>query len=288
MATRLASAIVIVALAAAPAAAQGRGQGVGRARGGPTTSGSAAPASSPTSSAAGVRQFGAWLDDASLLAAGMAWTALSFGHYRTPGGHQTDFPVIDASVGLARRAQFGITVPYYRLHFTDGSSLNGLGDVYFSGKFSILDPADGTGRLGLALSPVIELLDESTSDDRFAWALPVNVELRSDRYRIFGSTGYFSRGAIFASTALEVPLNDRVVVTGALSMMRSLSDDPTADALQLPKSRSDVTAVAAYFLTPSIALFAGTGRTISAVEATGTSFMVTGGLSVTFAPRVTP
>lgn len=286
---RFLSAIVIVALTAAPAAAQGRGQGVGKGRGGPTTSGSAAPAASSTSSAAGVRQFGAWLDDASLLPAGTAWTALSFGHYRTPGGHQNDFPVIDASVGLARRAQFGITVPYYRMHFTDGSSLNGLGDVYFSGKFSILDPTDGTSRLGLALSPIIELLNESTSDgNRFAWALPVNVEFRGDRYRIFGSTGYFSRGAIFASTALELPLHERIVVTGALSMMRSLNDDPTADALQLPKSRTDVTTVAAYFLTPSIALFAGTGRTISAVEATGTSFMVTGGLSVMIAPRVTP
>jgi hypothetical protein len=287
----LASAILIVSLAAAPAAAQGRGKAIGKARGGPTTSGSAAPtASSATaSSEVGIRQYGAWLDDASLLDPGNAWTALSFGHYRTSAGNQTDFPVIDASVGLARRMQFGVTVPYYRVHFADGSTLHGLGDVYLSGKFSLIDPTREGQPFGLALSPMIELLDEATSNTgRFAWAVPINAELRRDRYRVFGSTGYFSRGAVFFSTALEVPVNDRVVLTGALSMMRSTNDDLTADSLKLPKGRADATATAAYFLTPSIAVFGGVGRTISSVESSGTSFMLSGGLSMTFAPRITP
>lgn len=286
-----ATAMVIVALAAAPASAQGRGGGAGKggAKGGagPVSSGSASPAAA--ASGFGARQFGSWLDDASLLAPGEGWTAISFGHYRTTAGRQTDFPVVDASIGLAPRAQFGITVPYYRAHYNDGTSLHGVGDVYFNGKFSIVDPTKDTRRFGLAVSPAIELLDQPASaSGRFAWAIPVSLELRNQRYRLFGSTGYFSRGAIFASTALEIPLDDRLIVTGSISLMRSVNNDARAETLAIPKSRSDVTAVAAYFLTPSIAVFGGTGRTISTMEANGTSFMLSGGVSLTFAPGLAP
>lgn len=224
-----------------------------------------------------------------MLEPGSAWTALSFGHYRTENGRQTDFPVIDAAIGLARRAQVGITVPYYRLRFADGGSLQGLGDVFFNAKFSIVEVSDGDRRFGVAVSSILEVLDEPTADgSRLAWAAPVSLEFRATKYRLFGSGGYFSRGAIFVSSAVEVPVRDRLIVTGALSLMRSVHADATADALRLLQSRTDVTAVAAYFLTPSIAVFGGTGRTISAIDASGTSLMAMGGVSLTFAPRVTP
>ena len=282
----LATAVVIVALAAEPVAAQGRGMGGKKGGPGPVNSGSAASAATP---GLGVREFGSWLDDASLLAPGEGWTAISFGRFRTASGHQTDFPVVVAGFGLAPRAQFGITVPYYRSRYSDGTSTHGVGDVYFNGKFAIVDPATHARGFGVALSPAIELLDQSQSArGRFAWAIPLNMELRRARYRLFGSTGYFSRGALFASTAVEVPLNERLVATGAISLTRSTRGDAAADALRLPKGRSDITAAAAYFLTPSIAIFGGTGRTISSVEAGGTSLMLNGGVSLSFAPRPAP
>ena len=91
--------MVVLALAAAPANAQGKGNGRGKVKGGsgPVTSGSASPASSGSGIA--IRQFGAWLDDASLLAPGDAWTSITFGHYRSFAGSQTDFPVVDAASG---------------------------------------------------------------------------------------------------------------------------------------------------------------------------------------------
>ena len=104
--------VLLVALAVVPAHAQGKGNGRVKVKGGsgPVTSGSAAPASSGSGIA--IRQFGAWLDDASLLAPGDAWTSITLGHYRSFAGSQTDFPVIDAGFGITRRAQFGVTVPY--------------------------------------------------------------------------------------------------------------------------------------------------------------------------------
>jgi hypothetical protein len=283
----IAVAVAFVALAAGPAAAQGHGKALGKGRAGPVTSGSATAAA--TASSTGVRQFGSWLDDASVLGTGNAWTAISFGHYRTPFSHQTDFPIADVSVGVTRRAQVGVTVPYYRLQLPDGSSLNGIGDMYFSTKLSIVDPHEKGRRVGLAVSPTVELLDTSATEaGRFGWGAPVSLEFRGKGYRVFGSTGYFSRGAVFGSSAVEIPVQERLMITTALSVMRAINNDPVADTLQLPKTRTDLNGVAAYFLAPSVAVFGGAGRTISNAAAGGTSLMVTGGISFTLTPRVTP
>jgi hypothetical protein len=282
----IALAIAFLVLAAAPAAAQGHGKGLGKGRAGPVTSGSATAA---TAASTGVRQFGSWLDDASVLGSGNAWTAISFGHYRTPFSHQTDFPIADASIGVTRRAQVGVTVPFYRLQLADGSSVNGIGDMYFSTKLSIVDPHDKGRRVGFAVSPTVELLDNSmTGAGRFGWGAPVSLEFRGKGHRAFGSTGYFSRGAVFGSSAVEIPVRERLMITTALSVMRSTNNDPVADALQLPKTRTDLNGVAAYFLSPSAAVFGGAGRTISNAAAGGTSLMITGGISLTLTPRVTP
>jgi hypothetical protein len=274
---------IVIACAAAPAAAQGRGKAKG-GRSGPATTGTAAPVAT---SGAGIRQFGSWLDDASVLSPGDAWTAISLGHYRSLGGRQTDFPVIDAGMGVTARTQFGISLPYYRMHFVDGTNLAGFGDVFLSGKVSVVDPSDGKHSVGFSLSPVVEIAnDPMPGMSRFSWGLPINFEYRASRYRVFGSSGYFSRGAIFGSGALEVPLHERVIVTSALTHTRSIKQDLAADALGLSKSRSDVTASAAFFVTEAMAAFVGTGRSLSNADGTGTTFMLTGGISFTFAPRL--
>jgi hypothetical protein len=286
---RAALAAVLIALIAAPASAQGKGKGKGKTGGGPTTSGSAAPTNTTAAGEAGFRQFGSWLDDASILGPGDAWTSISFGHYRSLGGVQTDFPVVDAGIGVSRRAQFGISVPYYRLHFADGTHIGGLGDVVFSGKVMLIDPADAKHAVGIAVSPVFEFSgDPLPGSPNITWAAPVSVELRAPGYRLFASSGYFSRGAFFGSGAVEVPVSDRVVATGALSVMRSLNENAAADAIGLSKSRADVTASAAYFVTPSIAIFGGTGRTIGNRDGTGTTLLLNVGVSLTFAPRIGP
>lgn len=277
--------LVVLALAAAPANAQGKGNARGKVKGGsgPVTSGSASPASSGSGIA--IRQFGAWLDDASLLAPGDAWTSITFGHYRSFAGSQTDFPVVDAGFGITRRTQFGLTVPYYHARFNDGTSGGGFGDVFLSGKVLLVEPRDGS--IGLAISPVVEFSrDPLPGQSSVGWGAPIDIEAKLPGFRVFGSTGYFSRGALFAAGALEVPVGDRLVATGGLTMMRSTNESPAADAIGLSKARSDVTGSAAYFLSPSIALFASTGRTIGSAGGTGTNFMLTGGVSFSYAPRI--
>jgi hypothetical protein len=277
--------LVLFALAAAPANAQGRGNGRVKVKGGsgPVTSGSAAPASSGSGIA--IRQFGAWLDDASLLAPGDAWTSITIGHYRSFAGSQTDFPVLDAGFGVTKRTQFGLTVPYYHARFNDGTSVGGFGDVFLSGKVLLVEPRERS--IGLAVSPVVEFSqDPLPGQSSVGWGVPLDIEAKLPGVRMFGSTGYFSRGAVFAAGALEVPVGGRLVATGGLTLMRSTNESPAADAIGLSKGRSDITGSAAYFLSPSIALFASTGRTIGSADGTGTNFMLTGGVSFSYAPRI--
>jgi hypothetical protein len=158
--------------------------------------------------------------------------------------------------------------------------------VFLSGKVQLVEP--GSDRtIGLAISPVVELTrDPLPGQSSFGWGLPLDIEARLSGFRVYGSTGYFSRGALFAAGALEVPLGERLIASGALTLMRATNESPAADAIGLSKGRSDITASAAYFVSPSIALFAGTGRTIGNADGTGTTFMLTVGVSVSYAPRI--
>ena len=284
--------LFVLLIAVATAHAQGKGLGKGKKAGsGPATSGSAAALSSGDAAVAAaggiaIRQFGAWLDDASVLTPGDAWTAITFGRYGSLAGSQTDFPVLDAGFGISKRTQFGLTVPYYRARFHDGTSFGGLGDVFLSGKVLLLEANDDRG-FGLAISPVVEFSqDPAPGRGSFGWGAPLSIEGRLADLRVFGTTGYFSRGAVFAAGALEVPVGDRIVTTGGLTMMRSTNDSLAADAIGLSKSRTDITASAAYFVSPSMAVFGGTGRTLRNADGTGTTYMLTGGVSISFAPRL--
>jgi len=282
---RASAAATAILVAASGAFAQGKGKGLGHKGTTPSATASTT-ASIAAAGPGGFRQFGSWLDDASLVDPGTTWLALSFGHYRSAGGNQSDFPVADASIGLSRRVQFGITVPRYSMSFPDGTHAGGLGDIYANFKIALRSVGDRANAVRLSMTPIVEVIqDPVPGTDRFSWGLPVNAEFRPGKVRVFGSTGFFSRGAVFGSGAVEVPAREKLLLTTALTYTRSLKDDTLADALGLAKSRSDVSVSAAYFLTPVVAAFAGTGRTLSHADGSGTSFMLTGGLSFTFAPR---
>jgi hypothetical protein len=263
-----------------PAFAQGKGKGLAKGRGkAPTPAVSAASAGAPV--ATGIRQFGAWLDDASVVEPGGGWAAFSLSHFRSSGGRQTDFPIVDAAVGLAPRVQLGITLPYYRLSFADGSTASGLGDVYLAAKVGLVDPAMTASGFGLAVTPLVEILaDPDPAGNRnFHWGVPVSLEWRQPKYRLYGSSGWFSRGAFFGSGAVEVPLTSRLTATGALVVTHALNEDLDADAIGLSKTRTDLSGGVAYFLAPAIAVYGSLGRTISTQDANAASLMFSAGMS---------
>ena len=56
--------------------------------------------------------------------------------------------------------QLGVSVPYYRLRVVDGTGISGLGDLYLSTKVSLINPEQTTHRVGVTLSPVLEVLGD--------------------------------------------------------------------------------------------------------------------------------
>jgi len=276
-------AAVLMLLAAHPAVAQGKGKGLAKKAAAPPAA--SAQASIAAGTSGGFRQFGSWLDDASIVEPGTTLLAISFSHYRSPGGSQNDFPVADGSIGLNHRTQFGVTVPHYSMDFSDGTQAGGLGDVYANMKIA-LSGAKSKSPVRFAVTPVVEIIQNPVpGTSRFSWGAPLSVETKAGDCRVFGTTGFFSRGTVFGSGAIEVPVQDRLHLTPSFSYTRSVRDDVAADAMGLARSRADLSVVAAYFLTPAIAAFGGTGRTLTNADGTGTSFLVTGGVSFTFTGR---
>jgi len=284
--------LVLVALlctAASSAAAQGRGHAYGHTTRGSGPSASASPELQQQIQAADGRVFGSWLDDASLLEPGTGSLTLSVGYWRTPAYREWDVPATDASVGLTRRVQVGMTAPYFHAGVPNGAVAHGLGDLYFSGKVQLLDPAARGRRIGFSATPLLEVLSAAPSagQSRLGWALPGSIEVRGTGWRAFGSAGYFSRGSLFASGAFEVPVSDRAWVTGTIGRSHSIRRDDASRALGLVQTRTDVSgslSVAA----GSMTMFGSVGRTISALDANSSTLAFTAGVSLGFAVRPKP
>jgi hypothetical protein len=280
-------AALLLLLLAGPAAAQGHGRGLGKTKGhGSTPEGVVPP---PGVTGTGVRQFGVWLDDATISPAGRGWATFGIGYSRAPFGNQWDAPSVDAGVGVSPRVQLAVTAPFSKVSYTDGTVDRGLGDVYLAVKLGLIDPT-ATGRsFGLAVAPVVEFLSAGSVPDggsRVHWALPVAVEKRFSKCRAYGTAGYFSRGSVFASGALEVPVTAKVTATATVSHSRSLHEDALSDAVQLARSRSDVSGGAVYFFSPSATFYASVGRTVSRLDANGSSLSVAAGVSFGFQHRI--
>jgi hypothetical protein len=273
--------LLVALLAATPVFAQGHGHGLGKA---PRTGTPPSSQQAPVAPAgAGVRAFGVWLDDASVMPPGSGWVSLSLGHWRTSLFHQTDVPTVDAGYGVWRRVQVGGTVPYYHASEIGGGPMtSGLGDVFLNSKIQLREPTD-THPVGFALIPVVEILGEAAPDgSRMHWALPGSIEIQQEHFRVYGTAGYFSRGALFASGALEVPVTDRVVAYGALTHSYSTKSDPLALSMGLNQQRSDVTGGVSCALTPSAIVFGSVGRTISRRDATSATLALNVGISLVF------
>jgi hypothetical protein len=277
--------LLSVVAVATPAFAQGKSLGKGRGAKAPAPAPQSDLAQAPTIPGTGIRNFGVWLDDASFLPKGKGWATFGIGYWRTMFGHQWDLPSMDAGWTLDRRIQISMATPISRATYDDGTVDRGVGDTYISAKIGLVDPDAGGRNYGFAIAPVVEILSSGSfmeGDSRFHWAIPVTAERRFDSFRIYGAAGYFSRGSVFGAGAVEVPVSDRVVVTGTLSHSRSLEDDPLADALELSKSRYDVSGGAMYVLAPTVTLFGSLGRTVSQQDANAASLAMSAGVSFGF------
>jgi len=271
-----------VALSLPPlAAAQGNSQ-KGRGVRPPKTS-----ASSPVQPAgAGIRNFGAWLDDSSIVAPRSGWAGFSIGYVKSPFGRQFDMPSADVGYGLNRRVQVGFSMPYYRANY-GGVPARGLGDAFVNAKVNLVDATKSKRGFGMAVVPVLEILSGLPDGvSHGSWGLPVSAEIQQGPVRLYGAAGYFSRGAVFGSGAAEWALAPGYTVTGTLTDGYSLKADPFSDALGLNRRRIDASASVSHALTSAIAAYGGMGRTLSRTDANSTRISISGGIVMLFSSPV--
>ena len=275
--------------APSPSAPSGSSGGSGSGSGTTTTptpqpiaTGDTAPLGSGViTPAATFRQFGAWLDDTSAGAPGEGQISVGMGYWRMQGMTQTNLPMLGVNIGVTDRLQVGTLLPFYHVSY-GGTVLRGIDDIYLNAKYTLVDPTLTLSEVGLAISPVVEVLSEGAPGGRVHFALPVSVEVRRQPYRVYGSAGYFTRGSVFTGGALEWTSSSRLTLTGALTQSYSVKGDPTLDALGVSTRRADVTGSVAYPFGQAAVGYVSVGRSLTSIEEGGTTFSLAGGLAVRF------
>lgn len=290
MAFRIAASVLVAVLAiAGTAAAQGRGRGLGRqpqagVPGSPARTGGQ-PAAAPVAlqPSPSFPQFGTWLDDATTAVRGAGYASVGASYWRGSGASQIDAPILGVTYGIASRAQLSATVPFYRARY-EGFSGRGLDNVYVSGKIAVVNPDAGAGRFGLALGAVAEILSAGFADiSRAHWAVPLSAEIRGTSVRLYGSTGYFSRGAFFAGGALEWTAPTGTSLTAALTHSASVHGVTMATTAYVPRaSLREASVFVSHPVSAVASVYAAGGRTFSRTWIGGAS-SVSAGLSFRFA-----
>jgi hypothetical protein len=234
------------------------------------------------------RQFGSWLEDASAPTRGEGYTNIGFGYWRMNGTSQTNVPMLGAGVGVSDRLGVSATVPFYRTS-VEGTTYRGMDDVYLGASYNLLDPTLTLSEVGLSVGTVMEVLSANGGDGRVHFAFPIALELRRAPFRVYGSAGYFTRGAIFSGGAVEWVGPRQWIVSGILTQSRSIKTDAALDSLAVSRQRADVMASLAHAIGGSATGYVSVGRSLSSLAEGGTSLALNGGISLRFsAARATP
>lgn len=267
-----------------PLYAQGNGKGKGHQSSPPSSSPLPSPAAGgPTTS--GASPLG-WVDDASILGPGTM--ALTFSAMRWSGADlsEVDIPIVDLSVGLTPRVQLGASIPRI-VGGADGTGpVGGIGTSYISGKYVVLTGL--SSGVKLAVAPMIQILGAGAAqalapgEGRTQFGLPVSLEITRGPARIFASTGFFSRGALFAGGGTSAQVSPRLAMS--LSFSRAWANDGLTG---LSRDRRDLSGGASYFVRPRLAVFGSLGRTIATSDANGAGTTVSGGMTFVVVPSTT-
>jgi hypothetical protein len=226
--------------------------------------------------------FGTWLDNADVNAPGEAWMSISTTYWRSSSLREVDAPSIGASVGVTPRGQFGVSVPYYHVTDPSGLTAHGFGATYFTGKFALAQD----GRVRVAISPTLEVLSWTAADlgvHRVNVVLPLSVQSDIGTARVYGSTGYFSRGSVFGAGAAEWSAGSRGTLVASLSHSYSVKSDPISDALGVSRHRTDASGSLYVRAAAAVVVFASVGRTLAPVTETSGRLSFTGGVTINVA-----
>jgi hypothetical protein len=248
------------------------------AQGAQSSSGTvASPGPAPTT----IRQFGAWLDDASALPRARGYVSIGAGEWRMLSLRQTNVPMLSGGIGITDRLQVAASVPFYHYRF-NGAMARGIDDIYVSAKYNVVDPTLTLSEVGLSISPALEVLSADVPGSRVHLVLPVNLEFRRSPYRVYGSAGYFTRGSVFSGSAIEWRSPKRILLIGAITQSYSVKRDRALDELSVGRHRVDAMVTAVSPVWNRTAVYVSLGRSLSSVNDGGTKLARVAGITFGF------
>jgi hypothetical protein len=101
--------------------------------------------------------------------------------------------------------------------------------------------------------------------------------VRADRFRVYGSGGYFSRGSIFGSVAVEIPTGNRTAVTWNLGQSHASGSHQTSVGMTL-----------SFFPASTTGMFVSLSHSSAAANLNNGGTSIGGGLSFSLQPRPSP
>jgi len=251
------------------------------------TSSTLLPAGSQTGTLR-LQTFGSWLDTAGVSAPGEAWVSISSAYWRSPSLREVDTPAMGVTAGVARRMQIGVSLPYYHVTDQSGFASQGFGASYVTTKFALSE----SPRIGVSTSPTVEILNWSSPEiGRVNFVLPISLQTSVGTTQIYGSTGYFTRGSVFGTGAVEWPATSKLTLAVTMAHSYSVVSDPVSDALGVARHRTDASGGVYYAATPGVVVFTSIGRTFAPIDQTSGRLAVSAGMTmnvsgiVTRAPR---
>jgi hypothetical protein len=188
------------------------------------------------------------------------------------------------TIGVVRRMQLGISLPYYHITDQSGFTSRGFGASYVTAKFALSE----NSRIGLATSPSIEILSWSSPDiGRVNFVLPISLQTTAGSTQIYGSSGYFTRGSLFGSAAIERPVTSHLTLAATMTHSYSVVTDPASDTLGISRHRTDGSGSAYYAATPAVVFFTTVGRTLAPVDQTSGRLAFSAGVTMNLSGIVT-
>ncbi|HEU5259082.1 MAG TPA: hypothetical protein VFU28_24010 [Vicinamibacterales bacterium] len=241
------------------------------------TSSTLLPSGSQAGAGLRLQTFGSWLDTAGVSAPGEAWVSISSAYWRSPSLREVDAPAVGVTAGVARRTQIGVSLPYYHVTDQSGFTSQGLGASYVTTKFALSE----SPRIGVSMSPTLEILNWSSPEiGRVNFVFPISLQTSVGATQIYGSTGYFTRGSVFGTGAVEWPATSKLTLAATMAHSYSVVSDPVSDALGIARHRTDGSGGVYYAATPAVVVFTSIGRTFAPIDQTSGRLAVSAGMTM--------
>jgi hypothetical protein len=225
----------------------------------------------------------AQIDDAYVPDPGTFSIGMDFGYSNVGVGDDFSFPGGSVSLGLTNRVAFVGSAGYVRSRYED-IRVNGAGDAYAGLKFRITEESGGVP--GIAVKPMMEVLGEPSihnnplAPDRVNAVFPVAVEKSFEQFRTYYTTGYYTRGIVFHTLALEMNRWSFLTPYAIIWHGRLTKDTDFVSELQLNVSRSDVLFGVGFPIKPGWSAYGNVSRTIGRTDPNSSDYQISSGFQI--------